>query len=472
MTPARLVLAVLACALGWCAAARAGALAQEAPDFAARASALVERSVAAGVFSGAVIVARDGRPLFRRAYGPANREWGIPNAVDTRFRIGSITKQFTAAAILRLAEEGRLGLDDPVSRHMPGLPAAWTPVTIRMLLNHSSGIPNVTALPTYQAKISRIARTPEEVVALLFPEDLVFAPGTGHSYSNTGYVLLAALVERVAGRPFDRYLADTLLAPLGLRDTGDGGAGPVLERRASGYRHALGVWRNAEPLAAGVASGAGTLASTLDDLVAWDAALLSGRVVSAASRAAMFTDYGHGYGLGWYIGTAYGRRLWSHGGFVNGFVAIKDTYPDPGLTIAVLGNTETAPAQTLSRALAGLYFGSADPAQAVRVGEAVLERYVGFYRTGRRTLLGVTRAGAGLLLREIGQPPRALVPESDTTFVAAGDAARVTFDIEPDGHPTGLVLHRDGRDRFGPAVAAPARRPGAPCPAGHASDAR
>lgn len=470
-----MLLRLLACACALSLLLAAPAAAQEGPPgtaiggeaeaFARKAAALMESHAEGGVFSGAVIVARDGIPVFRRAYGLANREWAVPNTPDTLFRIGSITKQFTAAAILKLAEAGSLSLDDPAIRYLPELPPAWAPMTIRMLLNHSSGLPNVTALPGYATQLGRIERSPMETVALLYREDLLFPPGTGHEYSNTGYILLAGLIERVTGQSFARYLTDAVLAPAGLASTRDADPGAILPRRATGYRREAGEWRQALPLAASAPSGAGMLASTLDDLVAWDRALFSGRVLSDESRRAMVTDDGHGYGLGWYIGTAYGRRLWSHGGFISGFSAIKDSYPDLGLTIVVLGNTEIVPAQALSRQLAALYLG--EPARTeISVGRTVLDRYVGFYRTGPRSVLGITRDGDRLIAQGLGQgsgePRISLIPESDRAFVgqdfvgqdfvARDGAIRVAFDIEPDGRPTGVMIHRDGIERAGPRI--------------------
>ena len=438
------LLACLIVLLAGCRVARAG----DDPDFAVRADALVAPYARSGIFSGTVVVAREGHILFRRAYGLANREWDLANTPETRFRIGSLTKQFTAAAVLRLVEAGRLGLDDPVCAHVPGLPVSWATMTIRMLLNHTSGLPNVTALPDYITRTARLDRTPLETVSLLFGEDLLFQPGSGYEYSNTGYILLAALIERITGRPFVDHLNHVLLAPAGLAPMADGDA--LLPRRASGYHRADGAWRNAMPLAASVPSGAGGLWATADDLVAWDRALLSGRVLSSASRATMFADGGHGYGLGWYVGNAYGRRLWSHGGFLNGFAAIKDTYPDADLTIVVLGNTETAPAQALSRRLAALVF-EAVPDTQLSVSDAVLARYAGFYRIAPRSVLGLTLEGGRLIASITGRGRIALSPESDRVFAGEGDT-RIAFDIEPDGRPTGALLDEGGLVRSGPRI--------------------
>ncbi|KQP40655.1 hypothetical protein ASF49_20600 [Methylobacterium sp. Leaf104] len=444
------------------ASAEAEAVAGEAPppgDLAGRADALVRPYARAGIFSGAVIVARDGAVLFRRAYGAAQREWSVPNTPETRFRIASLTKQFTAAAILKLQEAGRLGLADPAAHHMPGLPATWAPITLRMLLDHTAGLPNVTALPDFPTTIARAARTPMEVVGRLFREALLFPAGTAQEYSNTGYILLAAIIERITGAPFADALRSLVLAPAGLAETGDADPDTVVQQRAAGYHRVAGQWRNAPPVVPAAALGAGGLVSTLDDLVAWDAALLSGRVLRPASVAEMVRDGGHGYGLGLYVGQAYGERLLSHGGFLNGFSAIKDTYPDLGLSIVVLGNTETGPAQTLSRRLGALVLGRPE-ATEIAVPAAVLDRYAGFYRTGPRAVVSLAREGERLVARGAGPARLVLAPESDRVFVAE-DGTRVALDIEPDGRATGLLLDLAGGARSGPRIdPAKARRIG------------
>ncbi|MGU3539325.1 serine hydrolase [Methylobacterium sp. A54F] len=429
-------------------ASRAG----DPPGYADRAEALIAPYRDAGLFSGAVLVAHRGEPVFRAAYGLANREWSIPNAPETRFRVGSITKQFTAAAILQLAEAGRLGLDDPVGRYYAEAPATWGAVTIRMLLTHSSGIPSYTNLPDYYARIQRIEMSPRAIVGLTADRPLLFPPGTAFDYDNTGYVLLGLVIEAASGLPFDRYVRERILDPLGMTETGYDDAGAILPRRASGYRHAGGGWRNAAPLASSIPYAAGGFYSTVDDLNAWDRALFSGRVVGPASLDAMFHDAGHGYGLGWYIGTANRHRLWSHGGNLAGFLTIKDRYPDDDLTVLVLANTETAPAQTIARALAALWFGVDEAETAVVLEPEIMDRYAGSYRLDNGALLTLARDGGVLIARtgsEVGTPFR---PESDRTFVSPLTGARITLETEPEGAPTGLVLHREGAEQVGTRI--------------------
>ncbi|MDV2986757.1 UNVERIFIED_CONTAM: serine hydrolase [Methylobacteriaceae bacterium AG10] len=451
--------ALLAGLAGWIAApARAEA------DFAERADALVAPYIEAGLFSGVILVAKDGKPVFRRAYGLADREWEIANTPQTHFRIGSLTKAFTAAALLKLSEAGRLGLDDSIRRWVPSVPEAWAGVSLRHLLQHRSGIINFTALPNYYDQIARVDHTPAQIVALVANDPLLFPPGERFEYSNTNYVLLGMVIEAASGQSYEAYLREAILAPLGLKETGYDDLTMILPRRAAGYRRGRAQWRNAVPMAASSAYAAGALYSTVDDLLAWDEALAGPRLLSEASRAAMFTDNGTGYGLGWFVSRAFGKpgdrtsghRAVGHAGSIPGFLSINDIYPDDRLTVIVLSNTETAPAQKIARDLAALHLGHYEAPEAIVLEDVILDRYPGTYRLGPRAFLTVAREGRGLSARMDGpglrEPAFPFVPESDRTFVSPVADMRLTFETEPDGTPTGVILHRDRRDRTGPRV--------------------
>lgn len=421
-------------------------------DYAKRAAALIEPYRESGLMSGTILVAKDGKPVFRQAYGLANREWNARNTLDTHFRIGSLTKQFTAAAILQLVEAGKLSLDDPVSRFYPEAPKAWEDVRVRHLLNHTSGIINYTALPEYLPSISRIERPARALVELVTAEPLLFTPGERVEYSNTNYLLLGLAIEFASGEPYARYLSEHIFAPLNLKDTGYDDATAILPRRAAGYRFGQGQWRNAAPMASSVAYAAGGLTSTVDDLLSWDEALFSGKVISEVSLRKMFDDGGRGYGFGWYVGTAHGRTLWSHGGAVSGFLAMTDYYPSERLAVIVLANNENAPAQKMARELAALWFGFIETPDPIVLEDFILDRYAGTYQLGPRFFLEVHRDGGRLMVQGTGQPANAFVPESDRTFFSRVADARITIDTEPDGRPNGLVLHQNGRDRIAPRI--------------------
>ncbi|CAO4178005.1 serine hydrolase [Methylorubrum aminovorans] len=465
----------LFCLAVWLAALLAvlthGALAPvRAEDFAERAHAFVTPYIEAGLFSGVILVAKDGQPVFRRAYGLADREWEIPNTPQTHFRIGSLTKAFTATAVLKLAEAGRLELDDSVRRWVPTVPEAWAGVSLRHLLQHRSGIINFTALPNYYDQIARVDHTPAQIVALTADDPLLFPPGERFEYSNTNYVLLGMVIEAASGRSYEAYLRETILAPLGLKQTGYDDLTAILPRRAAGYRRGRAQWRNAVPMAASSAYAAGALYSTVDDLLAWDEALAGPRLLSEASRTAMFADNGTGYALGWFVSRVFGKpgdrssghRLVGHAGSIPGFLSINDVYPDDRLTVIVLSNTETAPAQKIARDLAALHLGHYEAPEAIVLEDVILDRYPGTYRLGPRAVLTVAREGKGKGLGKgltarldgpgLREPAFPFVPESDRTFVSPVADMRLTFETEPDGTPTGVILHRDHRDRTGPRV--------------------
>ena len=307
-------------------------------------------------FMGAVLVAREGRVIFESACGLANAEWAVPNTPDTAFRVASVTKQFTAAAFLRLAEQGRLRLDDPAARHVEGLPAAWQGLTLRQLLNHTSGIPEFSKLPDY-ADRRRGPPDLERSLARLYAFPLESAPGEKFSYSNSGYILLSHILERVTGRTFGEHLREEFFAPLGLADTAVDSNGAIVPRRAAGYFRPQGKLANAPFINMDVPMGAGALRSTVRDLWRWTEALMGGQVLSSASLAEMTTPGLGDYGLGLVIKESQGRRIIEHGGSIEGFTAHLRYYPETRVTIVVLANVNSPAPPKLADALGAIAHG-------------------------------------------------------------------------------------------------------------------
>ncbi len=424
------------------------------PDFARRADAAIADFVEAQAFSGAVLVARDGRVEFQRGVGLADREWNAPNAPDTKFRLGSITKQFTAAAILQLAEAGKLRLDDPISRFYRDAPASWSKVTLRRLLTHTSGIPSYTS-PQFMNGPQRLPRRPEEIIGLTRDAPLEFEPGSKFIYDNTGYILLGYVIEKASGQSYADYLQNHVFGPLGMRDSGYDVTAKVLPKRASGYDLGPNGWVNADYIDMSLPYAAGALYSTTGDLWTWEQALFGGRVVSAASVQLMTTDAGFGYGLGLFVG-GLGPRAWIyHHGRIQGFSSSLQRFPDDGVTVIALANLETAPADFLATRLAMLCLGEPGPRE-VKLSAAALDRYAGDYRSGPLTIR-VTREGDHLLTTAPGEIPVRLYATPNGDFVARIRAGAVTFDGGADGKAAALVLHAGGPDLRLPRLAEPAR---------------
>jgi D-alanyl-D-alanine carboxypeptidase len=421
-------------------------------SYADQANSLIESYARSDLFSGSVLVAQDGHPVFRKAFGPANREWDIPNATDTKFRIGSITKQFTAAAVLQLVERGKLKLDDPISQYYPDAPASWQRITIRHLLTHTSGIPSYTALPDYPAKISMIDLSPQEIIKLTQDQPLEFEPGTAFAYDNTGYILLGYVIEKVSGLGYAQYLQENVFSALGMNDTGYDFNEVILSRRVSGYSCSDGRWNNASYLAMSLPYAAGSLYSTVEDLLVWERALSDGKVLNVGSCEDMFTDYGHAYGFGWAITHQFGHRLQTHAGGVNGFRSNVDVYPDDRLVIIILSNIENAPVGKIGRELAALQFDIPGMHHEVPIDPALLEGYVGYYRLGPDFILNVSRDGSRLFVQATKQPRMEAFPESDRVFFLKVVDAEITFETDDRGRALRLVLHQGGLDTPAPRM--------------------
>jgi D-alanyl-D-alanine carboxypeptidase len=315
--------------------------------------AVIDSYATRGLSDGVVLVARDGKPLFRQGFGFANREWNIASDPDAEFRIGSVTKQFTAAAILLLVQDGKLSLDAPIGSFYENLPPAWRPITVRHLLLHTSGIPNFTAIPGI-AGPDWMGKKVEYVIDAVRGLPLEGVPGAKFSYDNTGYVILGGVVAKASGQSLGAVLKARVFAPLGMAHTGFV-SDEVLPRRASGYTRDGDRWLNAGWMSNVIESGAGAIYSTLDDLLKWDRALYDATILRPDALKQMFTDYGHGFGFGYVIDVKDGHRVWWHNGHIDGFSAILARYPDDRLTVIILSNDDAAPVEKLSHDLAALY---------------------------------------------------------------------------------------------------------------------
>jgi CubicO group peptidase (beta-lactamase class C family) len=267
-------------------AATSPARAREAADARDRIDALLARYQELGLFNGSALVADAGQVVLRKGYGLANMEWDIANTPDTRFRLGSITKQFTATLVMQLVEKGQIDLSAPITRYLPDYPTkTGARITIHHLLNHTSGIVGYTELPTF-GETARNPYTPTKFVDAFFAKlDLLFEPGAKYSYNNSAYFLLGVLLEKVTGQPYERLLQERIFTPLEMRDSGYDSTRPLLARRASGYDKRFdGTYVNTGYLDMTQPYAAGSLYSTVDDLYRWDQALYTEKVLSMASK--------------------------------------------------------------------------------------------------------------------------------------------------------------------------------------------
>ena len=317
---------------------------------AARMEPFIQAAVQKQNFMGAVLVARGDEILLSKGYGEADLEWHIPNTPETRFRLGSLTKQFTAALILLLEERGKLAIEDPLSKHLPDAPAAWSGITLHHLLTHTSGMPNVTSLPEF-AKFSVFPATVEQTIALVRDRPLDFVPGERMSYSNSGYLVLGHLIERIAGQDYASFLNANILDPLGMTDTGLDSNATIIPRRAAGYSPGPNGLVNAGFVHMSVPHGAGAMYSTTQDLLRWERGLFGGKVISASSLKKMTTPFKNNYALGVSVITLNGKTRITHGGGIQGFNTALAYDPDPRITVVVLANVNGPTADNLALTL-------------------------------------------------------------------------------------------------------------------------
>jgi CubicO group peptidase (beta-lactamase class C family) len=333
-------------------------------------------------FMGAVLVLDGDKVLLDRGYGAANLDWSIANAPAVKFRIGSVTKQFTAALVLLLAQDGKLALSDPVSKLVPDAPAAWSNVTVSQLLHHTSGIPEFTDDPRFPVW-SASPRTPRDIVDLVAAKPLDFPSGSRFAYSNTNYEVLGEIIEKVSGVSYGALLESRLLDPLGMRDTGLDADDLILSHRALGYAENAGGWSYAHSESMTVPWAAGAMYSTTGDLARWTKALHGGKVVSPASLAEM-TRAGLGdYGMGLEIGKHDGEAMIWHNGGIEGFHSYVSWLPARRLVIVILSNDQSAPDEIMGSQLIDVTEGRPVilPAErhTVAISPAELARFVGAF---------------------------------------------------------------------------------------------
>ncbi len=318
---------------------------------------LLQKLTENGDFSGSVLVARNGIVVLGKGYGFADREKTIPIDTQTKFPICSITKQFTAVAILMLQEQGKLNVQDGICNYLKSCPGAWKPITIHQLLTHTSGIPD--PLEAFWTQDIASPAPLERMIADAAAKPLEFQPGTKFNYDNTGYDLLGKIIENVSGQTYGTFLQQQIFEPLNMSNTG---FDPNRHDLAIGYADQGGSV--ASPFNMWVAFSAGALYSTADDLYLWDQALYTEKLVPQRVLDAMFIPYvalpeadGAGYGYGWMIGTDHQHRFVGHEGLAYGYRSILTRYPESHITIILLINQENVDPSSIASFIANLLFG-------------------------------------------------------------------------------------------------------------------
>lgn len=413
VSPSLVLLAVLSLA------AVSGVHAATSPgELAAFADAQLSAAYPAGEPGAAALVRWKGKVVLRKGYGLASVELAVPVTPEQVFEIGSVTKQFTAAGILMLAERGKLALSDPITKYLPDFPTGDQTVTLEHLLTHTSGVPSYTEMPEWVPRW-REDMSLETLIGLFRGKPLEFVPGQRWSYSNSGYVLLGAVIEKASGKSYEELVETEIFAPLGMTHTRYGHQEELVPGRVEGYAKDAKGYAPAPYLSLTQPYSAGALMSTVDDLARWIDALEADELLTAAARQRMLTPatlrggdqdgLSTRYGLGMQAAEIAGHAVKEHGGGIHGFASILLTVPDERLQVVILSNNpggKESPS-ALARRIARKALGEAAVARVARtLGDQELDEYVGVYRVpaaaAERRFL--TRDGATLRLQRTGGP--------------------------------------------------------------------
>lgn len=398
----------------------------------------------------AVVLVKDGRIIFRKGYGMANLELKTPMQPDMVFEIGSLTKQFTSTAILMLAEQGKLALDDDLHKYLPDYPDKGAKISIENLLTHTSGIKSYTSDFKWSS-MWRQDMTVQQIIDITKDDSLEFPPGTKWKYDNTGYILLGAIVEKVSGLSYADYVRKNIFEPLGMKHSYYGSNSAVIPRRASGYSKGGGNWINATYLSMTQPYAAGSLMSSVDDLAIWDAAISAGKLLSKASWDRAFAPYklANGddthYGYGWSIDAYDGHSIVRHNGGIFGYVSEAARLPNDRVYVAMLTNSDGHDFDTgfLATELAAVAIG--DPYREpvkVKLDPKEFDAYTGVYRNGDQTLGTVKRDGDRLFAQRAGLPRLEMFAYSDHEFFFKDSFVRLAFEKDASGNVVALVIQR------------------------------
>ena len=429
-------------------------------DVMARINEYMDALVKTGKFNGSLLIARNGTVVVSKGYGMSNFELDVPNTPQTKFRIGSITKPFTAIAIMLLQQRGKLSVQDSICKYVADCPAGWQPITLHHLLSHSSGLAKHDKADDYL----KTAMMPMSVMQLIEhfknkPAD--FKPGEKFDYNNNGYILLGYVIEKSSGQSYEAFLRDNIFVPLGMTNSGYDQHEPVIKNRATGYlrsddRAGAGLV-NAVYIDQSQSFSAGALYSTTEDLLRLDQALYDDKLLSRKTQEAMFTpaigEYGPApnYGYGWFINRQFNRRAISHPGGIPGFTGIITRFPDDKVVIILLGNLENSQVIRASRDLAAIIFGEKYeiPVErvSIKIDPKVLTAYVGEYedRPGRITSISIQNEA--LVLKLSGQPVgMPLLAQSETQFFHPVQDVQVAFIKDASGQVVEVTLRLNGRE--------------------------
>ena len=442
------------------------AAAMVAPALAARIDASISGYYKPAGPGATVIVTKDGQTVFRKAYGMADVVRHVPMTPDTVLRIGSLTKQFTSTAIMMLADEGKLSVSDDITKYLPGYPTHGKKITIEHLLTHSSGILSYTSKRSFRDAMAK-DMTVAQMIDSFKDDKPEFEPGAQWRYNNSGYFLLGAIIEKVSGMPYAKFVEQRIFVPLAMTNTAYEGYERGTAPRAAGHTGSPGHYEPGTPLSMSLPYAAGSLVSTADDLARWDAAVSSGKLLKAASWQKAFTPYTLDggaptkYGYGWMLDKVQGAPTIGHGGSINGFKAFALRVPSEKLYVAVLSNSDSglvAP-EIVANKVAALAIGKPyREFSEIKVDPASLDAYAGAYKVDDKVSRTMRVEDGKLVMERTGRSSVTLVPYAANGFFIPDSLDYFEFGRDAGGAVTQLTYHQGETVSVHPRAAAAAER--------------
>jgi CubicO group peptidase (beta-lactamase class C family) len=391
----------------------------------------------------AALVAYKGEIIYKKAFGLANIENAVAMKPDMIFRIGSITKQFTAIAILRLMEQGKLTLQDEITKYLPDYPVNGKKITIEHLLTHTSGIKSYTGMEKFNDMQGKDMKV-DELIAFFKNEPMDFDPGTNWKYNNSGYVLLGAILEKITGKPYGEYIEETIFKPLGMKNSLYGSNSKIIPNRASGYDPGNSGIRNAAYLSMALPYAAGSLMSSVEDLYKWNRALRSNQLVKKETLEKAFTGYklqsgrNTNYGYGWAVGDIGNHRVIEHSGGINGYLSDALYGPEDDIFIAVLSNCTCNSPDGVLQKMTATILGVSMNYKAIAVDSTILKQYIGVFENEIGETRVITSEGNQLFSqRKGGSRFRISAYEKDKFFFESSPSL-IRFVKDGSGKLTGL----------------------------------
>ena len=399
-------------------------------DVSKKIDSLIEKAVKLNRFNGSVLVSKNGKIVYEKAYGYQNTEEHILNTSNTIYQIGSTTKEFTAAVILILAEQHKLKLEDKLSEYFPEYKRG-NEITIKHLLTHTSGIYEILRDHTAVSE-NTLPRSKEKMLSFFISKPLDFDPGTQYSYCNSGYILLGLIIEKVTGKPYQDIVRDLILKPLKMKHTGFDFVGLNSSDKAIGYtKYNQQIYEASIPWDSTATFSAGSLYSTVKDLYLWHRGLLNYKVYKKSSMEEATTPFLQGYGLGCWIDTLYKKKIVSHGGNILGFTSYFGRIQEEDVSVILLNNIYNHQIETLGLSIfAILYDQPYSYFDEIKLSPEKLEKYVGDYEVNADYKVKITRTGDQLFIQRNNQPKIQIFAYKENTFFQKDDDIRISFQNE------------------------------------------